>query len=157
MASSLLGLQSAGIVTGTESPNYLATFLQPATELGVDSVVAWVDGAADPATTNAVNVVARQGQYAIDFVDAYSAELNVASTVNSVADATNRSVIDQTMANIIGDPKVPIPQYTNAEVALVSDTTTVIQADGIVKSVPVSQTSTGDDGTFHFAPGNKQA
>ena len=79
------------------------------------------------------------------------------STVNAISDATNRQVIDQSVADIIGDPKVPIPQYTNTEISLAGDTTTVIQSDGIIKSVPVTQPTLGEDGTFRLAPGNKQA
>ena len=156
MASSYLGLFNAGVLRGTEAPGFVAAFLQPATEYGVDNVVQWVDGFADEATTNVLEVSARQGQYSVDFVDAYSAELSATSTANAITDATNRTAIDQAMADIIGDPKVPVPQYTDTEVALTGDTTTVIQADGIVRSIPVTQTTTGDDGTFHFAPGNKQ-
>lgn len=155
--SAFLGLQSFGVITGSEAPRILATLLQPATEYGVESVVQWVDGVTIPSETVAnLEIAARQGQYSVDFVDAYSAEINAQATVVEITDATDRTVIDQAVAELIGDPKVPIPQYTNIETALVNDTTTVIQSDGIVKSVPVTQVTTADDGTFRFAPGNKQ-
>lgn len=156
MASSYLGLTGAGVITGAETPGYIATFLQPATELGVDNVVQWVDGFANEASTNAIEIAARQGQYSVDFVDAYSAELNATNTANAITDATSRNTIDQAVADVIGDPKVPIPQYTDTEVSLTENVTTVIQADGTVRSVPVTQVTSGEDGRFQFAPGNKQ-
>lgn len=157
-ASSFLGLQNAGIITGTEDPKILASLLQPATEYGVDSVVDWVDGVVtSDDLVNNIEIASRQGQYSVDFVDTFSNEINTLSKVTEITDATDRTAIDQTMAELIGDPKVPVPQYTNIETALVNDTTTVIQADGVVKSIPVTQTTTTDDSTFRIAPGNKQA
>lgn len=157
MAASFIGLVNSGVVTGTESPRFISTFLQPATQYGVDDVLTWVDGFADSNIVTDSTIAARQGQYAIDFYDYYVDELTSGATsADTTLDATDRLTIDQAVAEIIGNPKVPVPQYTDVNIAL-ADTggRTVIQADGTIYKVPTPAVVEGD-GTFRFAPGNKQ-
>ena len=66
MAGAFEGLINAGIITGTETPRFIATFLQPATFYGVNAVVAWVNGTADPDTVVKCQIAARQAQVALD-------------------------------------------------------------------------------------------
>lgn len=164
------GLRDSGVITGDEDPRYVATFVQPATEYGVESVVQWVDGFdqsnTDQSMTVDLQVAARQGQYAVDFVDEYNAEIFSASDAVSIADTTERNIIDQAVAEIIGDPKVPVPQYTDTEIfvtdpilavddAIVYEN--VLQPDGSIIRVPVIVPDpTKDDGTFRLAPGNNR-
>lgn len=174
-AAAYAGLLNAGTLTGNEAPKYIATFLQPATQYGVTDVVAWADGfVVDEAMTENIVISARQGQYAVDYVDAFAAELNStagAPVADITTDVTSREVIDQEIADSIGDPKVPIPQYTDVEISI-SDTAetlvdgsvvstpvkteTIIRPDGTVVKVLVTPTTTADDGTFRFAPGSNQ-
>lgn len=169
------GLVNAGTITGKESPNFIATFVQPAAQYGVTDVVAWADGFSpgQEATAN-IEVAARQGQYAVDYVDAFSTELNnvnEAPVIETTIDATDRSVIDQDLADIIGDPKVPVPQYTDILTEVADNTSssiaakagtnatgveTVIRPDGTIVKVAVTPVTTVDDGTFRFAPGSNQ-
>jgi len=174
-ASAFTGLVNSGTITGNEDPRYVATFVQPATQYGVTDVVAWSDGfAVNSATAENITIAARQGQYAIDYVDTFSAELNAvtdAPVAEITTDATDREVIDQEIANSIGDPKVPVPQYTDVEIAITdpastevvngvtvtsAKTETVIRPDGTVVKVLVNPTSTTDDGTFRFSGGSNQ-
>jgi hypothetical protein len=163
--AAFLGLKDSGVIDGTESPSFIATFLQPATQYGVDDVVQWVDGFADSEMTNEIQVTARQGQYAIDFVDAYSEEISINIDAPVSVAATVREVIDQDIADIIGDAKIPTPQYTEIQAEIANETRTEIQADGTIIKVPVVKNPvvkvnipgvTDDDGTFRFAPGSKQ-
>ena len=50
---------------------------------------------------------------------------------------------DETRYLLIGDPKIPTPQYTD------------IQAE-IANPITVTVSETTDESTFRFAPGNKQ-
>lgn len=174
------GLTDAGTITGKEDPAFVATFVQPATQYGVDEVVAWADGSpTDSETTSNIEIAARQGQYAVDYVDAFAEELNTtteAPTLGNTADVTDRNVIDQEVADTIGDPKVPVPQYSDVEV-FATDTTestaaaiaaassdgtepvkieTVIRPDGTIVKIAVSQAATKDESIFRFAPGSQQ-
>jgi hypothetical protein len=177
-------LINSGVIKGNEEPRVLATFVQPATQYGVNSVIQWVDGFADTQETVDLTIAARQGQYAIDFETYYGENINL---INTPPDGTNaqREVIDQAIVDIIDNPKVPVPQYTDVPAEFVNTTETVIQADGslikvprtltaaeeaaqvpgsFVSAVPIKTTPTPttvvpptvstDDGTFRFAPGS---
>lgn len=154
--AALGGLINQGILKGNESPRYTATFVQPATTYGVDSVTQWVDGFADSAQVDELSIAARQGQYAIDFVDFYGEEINLIDTVPTGPFEANRDTIDQAVADIIGNPKVPVPQYTDipAAVADGANTRSVIQPDGTIVRVPVTVVNTDENGIFRFAPGS---
>jgi len=175
LAASFSGLINAGTITGTEDPIFIATFLQPAAQYGVTDVVAWADGISlDAELTANIEVAARQGQYAVAFADEFAAELNTvidAPIAETTVDATQREVIDQDIASIIGDPKVPVPQYTDVPIEVIDNTTTtamakagtnatsvetIIRPDGTIVKVAVTPTSTAEDGTFRFSPGSNQ-
>ena len=175
LAAAFKGLVDAGTITGTEDPKYVATFVQPATQYGVTDVVAWADGfSPDNASTEDILVSARQGQYAIDFLNAFSSEINTAADAPvavSTTETTDRSVIDQEVADSIGNPKVPVPQYTDVDVAITDNSIspgveitpgspvkieTIIRPDGTVVKVAVNPVSSADDGTLRFAPGSQQ-
>ena len=143
MSGAYRGLQDAGILFGNEQPIVVATFLQPATEISVDDVVRWTEGATTPDETAAIEIIARQGQYAIAFYDAFADELDIIPNAVSSVDTVTRNLIDQEVADIIGDPKIPTPQYTD------------IQAE-IANPITVTVSETADESTFRFAPGNKQ-
>jgi hypothetical protein len=143
MSGAYRGLQDAGILFGNEQPIVVATFLQPATEISVDDVVRWTEGATTPTETAAIEIIARQGQYAIAFYDAFADELGIIPNAVSSVDTVTRNLIDQEVADIIGDPKIPTPQYTD------------IQAE-IANPITVTVSETADESTFRFAPGNKQ-
>jgi hypothetical protein len=158
------GLKDRGILKGDESPRYTATFVQPATTYGVDSVTQWVDGFASSNQVDALTVVARQGQYAIDFVEAYGAEINLLDTVPTGTFEADREDIDQVVANIIGNPKVPVPQYTETPAVVevtvdgvpVLQAAPVIQPDDTIVRVPVTVANTQENGLFRLAPGYKR-
>lgn len=165
MAASFFGLTQSGVINGDESPRYIATFLQPATEYGVDEVIAWVDNSVDTQTYVNLSVSGRQGQYAMDFVDAYNETINFDSTVVEAAtttETTQREALDQVVAEIIGNPKVSVPQYTDIPTVIkdtVSDAGTVpADVPGVAGSLLVNVVANAvpGDGTFRFAPGNKQ-
>jgi hypothetical protein len=174
------GLVDSGTITGKEDPTYVATFVQPATQYGVDEVVSWADGfSPDSETTENIVISARQGQYAVDYVDAFAAELNTttdAPVSELTTESTSRNVIDQEIANSIGDPKVPVPQYTDVEVFATDNTEstaaaiaainanstepvkieTIIRPDGTIVKIAVTQSTTKDESTFRFSPGSQQ-
>lgn len=174
--ASYTGLLNSGVLKGNESPRVVATFVQPATTYGVDSVVQWIDGFADSEDINILTVAARQGQYAIDFVEQYGADINLIDTVPTGPFEAERNTIDQAVADIIGNPKVPVPQYTeipaevvdpavtaaqvaaieNPDAPIITEYRTVLQPDGTIIRVPVTPTNANENGVFRFAPGSNQ-
>jgi hypothetical protein len=135
MTGAFQGLIDAGVLTGNESARYQATFVQPATRYGVNAVISWVNDTAGTDLTNNILLVARQAQYAIDFVDTYSSVLNVGIDVPGFDNTVERQDLDQAVIDIVGNPKVPSIDYV--------DTATAV-------TVP---TTINEDGVFRFAPG----
>jgi hypothetical protein len=137
MTGAFQGLIDAGILTGGESARYQATFVQPATRYGVTSVVSWVNDTASADLTNNILLVARQAQYAIDFVDTYSSLLNAGVDIPGFENTVDRQDLDQALIDIIDNPKVPSIDYVDS----VSTITTTVP------------TTVDEDGVFRFAPG----
>ena len=138
MNGAFQGLINAGVITGDETARYQATFLQPATRYGVDAVVNWVSNTVAEDLLNNLLISARQGQYAIDFVDTYSADLNIAEDSLAVTNTVERQEIDEAVTEIIGNSKVPA----------------IIYADEAAVTIPVAD---NEDGQFRFAPGKPKA
>jgi hypothetical protein len=139
MTGAFQGLLNAGILTGGESARYQATFLQPASRYGVNAVVSWVNDTASTDLTNNILLIARQAQYAIDFVDTYSSLLNAGIDVPGFDNTVERQDLDQAVIDIIDNPKVPSIDYVDAI------TTTTVPA------------TVNEDGIFRFAPGKPTA
>jgi hypothetical protein len=99
-----------------------------------------------------VLIAARQGQYAIDFVNTYGTALNVAPAPGEYNNTVIRDEIDQAVTDIIGDPKIPDIEYANVE-AILADVAATANIGNILVSIPAA---TNDDGTFRFAPGSSQ-
>ena len=177
VVASYTGLLNSGVLKGTESSRVVATFVQPATTYGVDNVVRWVEGFATSDEVNVLTIAARQGQYAIDFVERYGADVNLIDTVPTGPFEAQRETIDQAVADIIGNPKVPVPQYTeiptevadpavtaaqaaaaieNPDAPIITEYRSVLQPDGTIIRVPVTAVNVNENGTFRFAPGSNQ-
>lgn len=135
MTGAFQGLLDAGILTGGESARYQATFLQPASRYGVTAVVSWVNDTASTDLTNNILLIARQAQYAIDFVDTYSSLLNAGIDIPGFENTVERQDLDQAVIDIIDNPKVPSIDYVD-----------------IATEVTIP-TTVDEDGIFRFAPG----
>jgi hypothetical protein len=137
------GLIDTGIITGTESPRFIATFLQPAVRYGVTAVVEWVrNTSTNTDLSTAIQIAARQGQYAIDFVDTYGSVLNVAPELGGFDNTVIRDQVDQAVTDIIGNPKIPNIEYANVANITVGNVAVTIPG------------TTVEDGTLRFAPGS---
>lgn len=153
------GLLDAQVITGDEQDRYIATFLQPAVRYGVNAVVSWIEGSIGPDIGAAIEIAARQGQYAIDFVNAYGAELNIAPTPVSSNNTVVRTQIDQAVTDVIDNPKIPTLEYANitaieADVVASAKAAELIANVGNIKiAIPPSNP---DDGTFRFSRGSRQ-
>jgi hypothetical protein len=152
------GLLDADVITGTEDARYIATFLQPAVRYGVDAVVAYLEGAADPNLSTAIEIAGRQGQYAIDFVNTYGNALAVAPTPVVSNNTVVRDQVDQAVSDVVGNPKIPPLIYANVTAIAIDVATAANVAANIATNfgnVTITiPSSNPDDGTFRFAPGS---
>ena len=153
------GLIDYEVIVGNEEARYIAAFLQPAVRYGVDAVVAYLQGTADLNLSAAIEVAGRQGIYAIDFVNTYGDELMLAPAAASSDNTVIRTQIDQAVADIIDNPKIPTLEYANiaaieADIAASAAAANLIAAVGNINiTIPPSNP---DDGTFRFSRGSRQ-
>jgi hypothetical protein len=134
-------LLDVGILNGNESARFQASFVQPTAQFGIESVVNWVAGTADPDTVTKVKIAARQAQYAIDFVDTYGPELNLSADIPGYTNTVARTDVDAAVNEIIDNPKIPDIEYAD----------TTVPGIGVRVAIPGV---TDEDGTFRFAPSN---
>jgi len=153
------GLVDYQVILGDEEAGYIAAFLQPAVRYGVDAVVSYIQGTADSQLSSAVEIAGRQGIYAIDFVDTYGEELQLAPAPASSDNTVIRDQIDQAIADIIDNPKIPTLEYANIA-AIEADIVASAKAAELIADVgniiiPIPPTN-DDDGTFRFSRGSRR-
>jgi hypothetical protein len=141
------GLLDSGILTGNEPSIIQSTFLMPATKYGVDAVVNWVKNNPDPATITKILQLARQGQYTVNFVEAYRDQLAVLPEIPGYTNTVQRENLDTAVTDIIGNQKIPSIDYADVP-GLDTDVGATV---GAVGNVLIPKT-TNEDGTFRFAP-----
>ena len=130
MVSALDQLKSAGIVTGKESPRELASLVQTASKYGVDNTVAWVQGAAPPDIANQINYMAKSAQYAVNFVDTRGSDLITGGRrLGGFTGTVERTQVDQAVTAIIGNPKVPTPNFGQGLYTGVPDSDLIYSGD----------------------------
>ncbi len=136
MVTALEGLKSAGIVTGRESPAELASFVQTAAKYGVPTTVDWVRGAAPADITSDINAAAKSAQYAVNFVDTKATDLVTGGLqLGGFTGTVQRGQLDQAVNEIIGNAKVPTPNFgqglysntPNADLTYVGDDPIVLE------------------------------
>jgi hypothetical protein len=152
LESSYQVLVSLGILNETESARYQATFLQPTARYGIDAVFNWFNGQASAELASNILIAARQGQYAIDFVDVYGDELLAGPDAPVTEFTTDRTVLDQIVTDIIGNSKIPSIDFgTYPDPAAAAAEQIASRAPGTIPvTIPVT---TNEDGTLRFAPG----
>jgi hypothetical protein len=143
LAGSYQGFIDAGYLTGYESARYQATLLQPAARYGVTAVINWIEGRLDATQSSQIEIAARQGQYAIDFVTTFATELNPAREIAGFTNTVERTDIDFAVTEIIGNSKIPPIEYADIVAELVNQSGIAVDPGA----------TTNEDGTFRFAPG----
>jgi hypothetical protein len=111
---SLQGLRSQGIVTGDENPAKLAGIIQAGSKYGAETVRDWIKGTVqDETILTDLNKLGRSAQYAVQLVDQkVSSAIQGFSTVPPTStNVTGRNLIDDAVSAVIGNPKVPSPDY----------------------------------------------
>lgn len=138
IAGSYQGLINAGLLDGTETARFQAALVQPAAQYGVDTVINWVNATLPSSMISKIKIAARQGQYAIDFVETYSLQLNLAPELPAYTNTVERTELDKLVTDIIGNQKIPNIEFSDPSV-----------------QGGTPQATDAGLGTFRFATGNK--
>jgi len=124
------GLVNAQILTGAEDATTVAALVQPAANLGVTNVAAWVNGTADATTAAQVETASRQGIYATDFYNTYFTQLFPAVDPGGFVNTAQRTQLDQLVAAIISNPKVPSINFSDASAAELAGNAAAVTVTG---------------------------
>lgn len=139
MQAAYQGLIEAGVITSNDTPRFQATFLQPATQYGVDAVIDWIEGDASEELVEKIKIAARQGQYAIDFLNVYASALNAGVDLPGFENTVVRTDIDQAVTDIVGNSKIPAIEFGDA-----------------VEQLPTAK-PVDEEGQLRFSPGSQKA
>ncbi len=113
MVSSLDGLKQAGAVSGKESPEQLASLVQLGSKFGVNNAVSWVQGQAPADLISTMNAAAKNAQFSVNLSDKIASEDTLRkSPVEGFKATVNRASINKAFADVLGDPKIPIPTFS---------------------------------------------
>jgi hypothetical protein len=113
MTTALTGLQKSGVITGSELPAELGTILQVASKFGNNNAVSWVAGKSDPSITTSIDSLAKGAQYAVNFVDQKLGDIaGTGKRIGGFTQTVNRTSLDDAVSSIIGDDKVPSPNFS---------------------------------------------
>lgn len=113
LSGALSGLQQSGLVTGRESPSGLGALVQTAARFGVNNTVDWTRNAAPAELVSEMNQWAKSGQYAVNFVQSRLPNLGATGVrLGGFTNTVERNVVDQAVAQIIGNAKIPVPNFS---------------------------------------------
>jgi hypothetical protein len=87
--------------------------LQVANKFGAGSAIAWSKSSAPASIVGEANKLAKQGEFAMSFV---GTKLPIGATGEAKAvgynNTVNRSSVDQAVKSILGNNKIPTPNYS---------------------------------------------
>lgn len=129
---SLNKLKSAGIVTGQEQPSKLAGLVQAGSKYPVETIKGWIKGTGlDSQTTSSIDKLVRGAQFAVDLADMKVNEAIKGFTTasNAATNTTARGGVNLAVDQVIGNPKVPAPDYSSGFFAATSDADLVYTGD----------------------------
>lgn len=116
MNQSLQGLISSGLATGKESAAALSGLVQSATKFGVGAVDSFVKGLASPDIAGAVGATIKGAKFATDFVQQKLGDFNdITARAQAAVDTVDRTQLDAGVKKLIGDAKIPAPEFRPAE------------------------------------------
>jgi hypothetical protein len=116
MTQSLKGLQTSGLANGKESPAVLSGLVQSATQLGVGALDSVVKNLAPANITAAIGAAIKGAQFSTAFVEQKLGDFaGKARQAVAAVETVDRSVVDQGVGTVLGDAKIPVPEFRPAE------------------------------------------
>ena len=145
MTSGLQALQKKGILGKGETAQQLGTLLQTAVRFGPETAAQWAIGQASGKVIGKINQLAKNAQQAIDkatggLLGRFGAGgifsiVNLQVAAAGVVNTVNRAPVDSALKGIIGDPKVPTPDYANPISIDISEEQRVVRTDAFNQAI----------------------
>ena len=136
MKDGLTALRKTGVLNGLETVPQLGSLLQSAAKFGPDAVKSWALGQANALVLNQINKLSKNAQVAIKVANSIIGAVFGGSSargpiaIAGVIATVNRLPVTTAVAGVIGDKKVPVPDYQN----ITRIDVTGIQQDAKVKA-----------------------
>lgn len=113
MVGALDGLKQAGALSGKEAPEQLASMVQLGSKFGVGNAVSWVQGQAPADLINQMNAAAKNAQFSVNLTDKLAeSEQTLKKSAEGFKATVNRVNVNKAFADVLGDPKIPIPSFS---------------------------------------------
>jgi hypothetical protein len=123
MRSGLNKLQNLGVVKGLETIPQLGGLINSAVQFGPAAVGNWVKGQASNAIVNQISSVFKNSQFAAvlgstigNFIGAAGGGIIKPSNITGLLDTQTRRPVTTAVTEVIGDEKVPTPNYINIDI-----------------------------------------
>jgi hypothetical protein len=136
MKDGLTALKKTGVLNGLETVPQLGSLLQSTAKYGPDAVKSWATGQANALVLNQINKISKNAQVAIKVANSIIGAVFGGSSargpiaIAGVIATVNRLPVTTAVAGVIGDKKVPVPDYQN----ITRIDVTGIQQDAKVKA-----------------------
>ncbi len=117
MSTTYRGLQTAGVIKGTEGATQLGALVQGASVLGVGSMSSWARGIAPPGQVSQINSIVKNAQYATSFVTKKLGSLLGGSSSLAIpsVDTVDRAALDRDLISSLDNSKIPPPEFSPLE------------------------------------------
>lgn len=113
MVGALDGLKQAGALSGKEAPEQLASMVQLGSKFGVGNAVSWVQGQAPADIVNQMNASAKNAQFSVNLSDKLAESgQTLKQSAEGFKATVNRANVNKAFADVLGDPKIPIPSFS---------------------------------------------
>jgi hypothetical protein len=107
-------LRASGVLKGLEKPLQLAPLIQSTVKFGPGAVTEWVKGNANQKIVNQINSLSKNAQQAVSLVTSKLGLGNFGGIIAAIFGATqtvSRNGINSAVVSVIGNPKVPPPEF----------------------------------------------
>ena len=119
MKDGLTALKKTGVLNGLETVPQLGSLLQSTAKFGPDAVKSWATGQANALVLNQINKISKNAQAAIKVANSIIGAVFGGSSargpvaIAGVIGTVNRLPVNNAVVGVIGDKKVPVPDYQN--------------------------------------------
>jgi hypothetical protein len=110
MQSAYNSLAKQGNLSAT-SVNGISAMLYGSVKFGTENMVLWSRGQASGNIVNQINQAAKQGSFAIGFVNELPLGASGQAVATGFAQVTNRNLIDTVVSRILNNNKIPRPKF----------------------------------------------
>lgn len=114
-------LKQLGVINGSETAAQLGSLVQTASKFGGAATADWAKGQSPPDLESQINNIAKDGQFAVNFVDTKIPTLGALPfRVEGEVATVDRTKVDAAFNSILSNPKIPLPSFGAAGIGSIA-------------------------------------